>query len=96
MRSLPPHLAAADLQRFQPPPQFQLMSPGRLPPQGDLPLPRRRQTSRDAAAAATSASFWTPRQTRQPSAEVFVKPRASAWGGRVGDHGSNDDFICLR
>ena len=32
MRSLPPHLAAADLQRFQPPPQFQLMSLGRLPP----------------------------------------------------------------
>jgi hypothetical protein len=32
MRSLPPHLAAADPGLFQPPPQYQRIFPGRLPP----------------------------------------------------------------
>jgi hypothetical protein len=46
----------------------------------DVPLPRHHRTSGvAAAAAASSVSFQTPRQTRRPSAEVSLNILTDAW-----------------
>jgi hypothetical protein len=80
MRSLPFPLAAADPRWIQPPPPCQRMSLGRQLPAPGVPLPRRHRTSGvAAAAAASSASFQTPRQTRRPSAEVSLNILTDAW-----------------
>ncbi len=96
MRSLPPHFAAADPRLFQPPPQFQRMFPGRLPPAAR----RRRVTFRCPVVVAPPElpppllhPSGRPARRVGPPQRFLSSLDASAWGGHVADHGGNDDIL---